>query len=166
MREKPHKFWSTSARFRAGQIQNQKKIIKNKVIWATLAQKKENKKIGLLFFQPHCFLPCELEADLHFSLVLNSLTRWLCWRGMMARWMFVCVSYRKGSLLTSVCFFLSWLEDEYSSSSDLWKTRVVWWQPQKHLHTESNGCYFVWLLTPACLTSMWTSREANSKFSL
>lgn len=119
--------------------------------------------------------PCEFAADLCFSLVLNSLMRWLCWRGMVERWMLVCVSYRKGSLLTSDCFFLSWLEDEYSSSSALWMTTVMWSQTQKHLSTEVKLQIYVnqrrcvccvCLLTPACFTSMWTSREANSKFSL
>lgn len=58
------------------------------------------------------------DADLCSSLVLNSLRRWLCWRGREPRCRLLCVSYRNGSPLTSGCF-LRLLEEEYRSSSVL-----------------------------------------------
>lgn len=58
------------------------------------------------------------RSDCYLCLSLDSLTRWLGGRGCEERWRLVCVSYKKGSLC-SACFFLSWLEDEYSSSSAL-----------------------------------------------
>lgn len=83
-----------------------------------------------------------LSSACYLCLSLDSLTRWFGGRGCEERWRLLCESYKKGSLC-STCFFLSWLEDEYSSSSALWnkQQRVRRWPP---LHTD---------VTSACVCS-------------
>lgn len=81
------------------------------------AKKRTQKRL----LQEH-WLETSFDADLCFSLVLNSLNSWLCWRGREPRWRLPCVSYRTGSAPTSA-FFLRLLEEEYNSSSTLWMKR-------------------------------------------
>lgn len=86
------------------------------------------------------------DADLCFSLVLNSLRRWLCWRGREPRCRLLCVSYRNGSALTSGCF-LRLLEEEYRSSSVLCTKRDTCSQIQTPPQTPTPSPP-VWVCSP------------------
>lgn len=90
---------------------------------------------------------------------LGSLLSWLGWRAGAERWRFVCVSYKNGSQI-SACFFLSWLEDEYSSSSVFWWTHrtpitddvydILFWE------TSHSQFWDIWILWTAYNHCIWS----------